>query len=66
MKENKGKKKNEKKKKNRCKNKDMDKEVMTAKALPSPTQKRKRGVDEGLRIMFTGIEVTTKFKKMSF
>ena len=44
----------------------MDKEVMTAKALPSPTQKRKRGVDEGLRIMFTGIEVITKFKKMSF
>merc|ERR1712238_415292 len=67
LEEDKGKKKNEKERKEGCLNKNMNEEVKTAKALPSPSQKRKRGekiADEGLRIMFTGIGVTTKYKKM--
>ena len=69
LEEDKGKKKNEKERKEGCLNKNMNEEVKTAKALPSPSQKRKRGekiADEGLRIMFTSIEVTTKYKKVSF
>ena len=69
LEEDKGKKKNEKERKEGCLNKNMNEEVKTAKALPSPSQKRKRGekiADEGLRIMFTGIGVTTKYKKVSF
>merc|ERR1712238_304963 len=67
LEEDKGKKKNEKERKEGSLNKNMNEEVKTAKALPSPSQKRKRGekiADEGLRIMFTGIGVTTKYKKM--